>query len=265
MRARVLAGNPGGCEGCVLSRCPGFRPLSAGERCRAAEQNGVVDGMPEQLLIEPTVNCNLDCPTLCGRSYPERMRCTSRRSIRTMPPELFQELVDRIDGPIPRIGLYNYGEPLLHSEFPGMCRRLRVRCPASHLFTSTNGTRLAISELRARLLESGLDEIIVSVDGATQPTYAAYRRGGVLATVLEGIRRLRIERDRAGLARPRIVWRYILFAWNDSDEELARAEGLAREIGVDRFCYHLSAIRCLASRRYRPGTPAFEGIRQLMF
>jgi hypothetical protein len=79
------------------------------------------------------------------------------------------------------------------------------------------------------------------------------------------MRLLREERDKAGLARPRIVWRYILFAWNDSDGELAQAERLAREIGVDRFCFHLSDLSELASPVYRPGTPAFERIRAQLY
>jgi MoaA/NifB/PqqE/SkfB family radical SAM enzyme len=222
-------------------------------------------GLPKQLLIEPVVTCNLDCPTLCGRSYPKRMRCTSRRSVPALPAELFQDIVDRIDGIVPRIGLYNYGEPLLHPEFPAMCRRLRARCPESFIFTSTNGVRLSVARLRAELLESGLDEIIVSVDGASQPTYAAHRRGGHLASVLDGMARLRLERDWAGLHQPRIIWRYILFAWNDSDTELSRAERLARENGIDRFGYLLCSIPFLASRRFQPGLPAFERVRPLMF
>jgi hypothetical protein len=115
--------------------------------------------------------------------------------------------------------------------------------------------------VRTGLLRSGIDELIVSVDGATQATYEAYRRGGRLDEILEGMRLLRVERDEAGLNRPAIVWRYILFSWNDSDAEMALAERMAGEIGVDRFCFHLSDLCELASQTYRPGTPAFENIK----
>lgn len=265
MRLQLLRGDRSSCGHCPLAGCSAYRALSTREQVHALDSHGAVEGLPEQLLIEPVVTCNLDCPTLCGRSYPKRMRCTSRRSVPAMPPALFQDIVDRIDGVIPRIGLYNYGEPLLHPGFPAMCRWLRSRCPESFIFTSTNGVRLSVARLRVELLESCLDEIIVSVDGASQPTYAAYRRGGDLASVLEGMACLRRERDRAGMHRPRIVWRYILFAWNDSDAELARAESLAREIGVDRFCYLLCSIPFLASRRFQPGLPAFDRVRPLMY
>ncbi len=261
MRARLLAGDASRCAGCSLHRDPGFDPLSREE----TRQGGEVPGSIQQLLIEPTAQCNLDCPTVCGQSYPNRRQPASRRKTRFLPLDLLKNIVEGLDCPIEKICLYNYGEPLLHPDFFAMCELLRNRCPLTHLVTSTNGTRLKEPTIRAGLLRSGLDEIIISVDGATQSTYEAYRRGGRLEEILEGMHLLRKERDEAGLIRPRIVWRYILFSWNDSDSELAHAERLAQEIGVDRYCYHLSDLSELASRIYRPGSPAFERIRTRLY
>lgn len=261
MRKRMAVSDASGCAGCTLHQAPGFAPLSEVE----LKQGEVVDGFIQQLLIEPTAQCNLDCPTICGQSYPSRLQPASKRKSRFMSFDLFRQIVHGIDRPIGKICFYNYGEPLLHPEFFAMCELIRERCPASQIVTSTNGTRLLDPKVRKGLLRSGLDEMIVSVDGATQASYEVYRRGGRLTEILEGIRLLRAERDEAGLDRPAIVWRYILFSWNDSDAELDRAEYLAKEIGVDRFCYHLSDLPELASKVYRPGSPAFERVRAQMF
>lgn len=261
MRARMLAGDASGCAGCTLWQAPGFAHLSNAE----VQQGVAVSGFIQQLLIEPTAQCNLDCPTVCGQGYPRKRQPASRRKTRFMPLELFKRIVDGIDRPIEKICFYNYGEPLLHPDFFAMCQLIREWCPSAHIVTSTNGTRLIEPNIREGLLCSGLDELIVSLDGATQASYEAYRRGGRLDEILEGMRRLRAERDVAGLDRPTIVWRYILFAWNDSVAELARAEALAEEVGVDRFCFQLSDLSELASQVYRPGTEAFDRIRTKLY
>ena len=261
MRARMIANDLSGCAGCMLFRCPNFAPLSYAEKQASLDDDPPI----EHVLIEPTAVCDLDCPTICGRSYPKALRALSRRSARFMPMDLFARIVDGLDRPIRTIGFYNYGEPLLHPDFSMMCKMVRARCPSAYLYTSTNGTRMADPDVRKALLESGLDDIVVSVDGATQETYAAYRRGGRLVSILDGMRNFCREREHAGLLRPRLLWRYLLFSWNDTEEELARAEQMARDVGVDHFGYGLSDLPDLASRTYLPGTPAFERIRSRLF
>jgi hypothetical protein len=261
MRARILAGDSSGCKGCKLHQDPGFAPLSEADLRKGPAGPGFI----QQLLIEPTAQCNLDCPTVCGHSYPRRRQPAFKRKARFLSLDVFTQIVEGLDRPVEKFCLYNYGEPLLHPEFFTMCELIRERYPSSQIHTSTNGTRLKDEAVRAGLLRSGLDEIVVSIDGASQATYEAYRRGGRLDEILEGMRLLIEERDKAGLVLPRIIWRYILFSWNDSDEELAQAQQMAQEIGVDRFCFHLSDLAGLASQVYRPGTPAFERIRAQFF
>ena len=261
MRARMLAKDASGCAGCMLFRCPNFPPLSEVEQRTPPSDHPPL----EHVLIEPTACCDLDCPSICGRSYPKALRVLSRRKTRFMSMDLFAHIVAGIDRPIRTIGFYNYGEPLLHPNFSTMCKKVRARCPSAYIYTSTNGTRMADLGVRKGLLESGLDDIVLSVDGATQKTYGAYRRGGQLESILDGMRQFRQERERAGLQRPRLLWRYLLFSWNDSEEELALAERMARDVGVDHFGYGLSDLPDLASRTYLPGTPAFERIQSRLF
>jgi radical SAM protein with 4Fe4S-binding SPASM domain len=89
-------------------------------------------------------------------------------------------------------------------------------------------------ELLSQLVTSGLDYIIVGIDGVTQETYERYRVRGDLERVLSNLRRL-IEMKRAhGSKTPVIEWQMIDFDFNR--QEQASAEALSRALGVDRFC-----------------------------
>jgi hypothetical protein len=62
---------------------------------------------------------------------------------------------------------------------------------------------------------------------------------------------------------PFLNWRYILFRWNDSDEEMNLARRIAGDSGVDRLCWELTDHPEDAfSRRFLPGTPALDAIRR---
>jgi MoaA/NifB/PqqE/SkfB family radical SAM enzyme len=79
------------------------------------------------------------------------------------------------------------------------------------------------------LVKSGLDAIILSIDGATQETYQTYRRGGDLALVLDNVRRLVEAKRRFDLHTPHLYWRYLAFPWNRHEIEMAAS------LGVDEF------------------------------
>jgi tetratricopeptide (TPR) repeat protein len=80
-----------------------------------------------------------------------------------------------------------------------------------------------------------LDVIRFSVDGARQESYGKYRINGKLDLILTFIEKL--QADKAGGSRLYIEWKYILFEWNDTDEELGEAAQIAARLGVQlRFC-----------------------------
>jgi hypothetical protein len=71
------------------------------------------------------------------------------------------------------------------------------------------------------------------------------------------------EKRTSGRDLPYLNWRYILFKWNDSDEEMALARTLAQDIGVDRLCWEITDHPEDAfSRRFVPGNPGYESIRR---
>jgi hypothetical protein len=142
-----------------------------------------------------------------------------------------------------------------------MCEYIKHRFPGIYLYTSTNG--LAFSEDGARrLVRSGIDEVTFSIDGATPASYAKYRQRGDFEKALRFLRLMAEEKRAAGLDVPVLNWRYILFTWNDSDEEMNLARSLASDIGIDRLCWEVTDHpEDSFSRRFAPGTATHASIR----
>jgi len=218
------------------------------------------ESFPKRLHIEPTVRCNLRC-LACGRDMAARSR---RRA--DMPFDLFEKVVKETGPRLSHLNLYDYGESFLHPRIFDMIRFAKQVNPDLTVIVSTNGIPLHTEQRRAELISSGCDEVIFSVDGASAETYSQYRVGGDFDRVIANMRELVAERNRRGTDTPRVVWRYILFVWNDSDGEMNRARALAKDIGVDWFCWMTTTTPPDGySRRFAPGTPDYESIRHEMF
>jgi MoaA/NifB/PqqE/SkfB family radical SAM enzyme len=97
---------------------------------------------------------------------------------------------------------YNTSESLLNKHlgnYIGEANRLRIKTAIS--------SHMSIPKLDVEaIVASGLDVLQVAVDGATQPVYERYRRGGDIALVFDNIRRLVKEKKRQGSSSPRISW-----------------------------------------------------------
>lgn len=215
---------------------------------------------PKRLHVEPTVRCNLQCPA-CGRDMAARSRRQS-----DLPFDLFEKVMTEVGPHLEHLNLYDYGESFLHPRIFDMIRLAKQVNPEVTVIVSTNGVPLRTSEKRAELISSGCDEVIFSIDGASPETYSKYRVGGDFDRVIANMRALIKERDDHGTTVPRVVWRYILFKWNDSNDEMDRARTMAKDVGVDWFCWMTTTTPPDGySRRFVPGTPDYESIRDEMF
>jgi len=139
-------------------------------------------------------------------------------------------IVDEIAPYAYRVELYNWGEPLLH---PQICEI--VEYISQHRISvglSSNLNHLD-AHLARRLVESGLAQLLVSIDGATQESYGAYRRGGQLEQVLRNLQLLLDTRRALGCHRPFILWRMLVGKHNE--HEVGTVRQMAHEMGVDAF------------------------------
>jgi hypothetical protein len=214
--------------------------------------------LPSRLYIECTAACNISCNQAC--CAPET-GITRTRQAGMLDFDLFRRVVDETGASLVRIDFFNYGEAFLHKRAVEMCEYIKSRFPHIYLYTSTNG--LALTEAQARrLVHSGIDEVTFSIDGATQENYVKYRQRGRLDVAIANLRAMVDEKRTAGRDVPFLNWRYILFTWNDSDDEMNLARRLAADIGVDRLCWEITDHPENAySRRFAPGSPDFETIQ----
>ena len=190
-----------------------------------------IAGGPMSLSIEPTTSCNLRCP-----ECPSGLRSFTRPT-GMLAPEVLEGVLDEAGATLVYVSLYHQGEPMLHPRFPELvaaCKRHRV-----YVSTSTNAHFLTQERAEA-LVESGLDRLIVAVDGLTQETYAAYRRGGRLDKVMDGTAAIVEAKRRAGGRGPQVVWQFL--AVGPNAHEVPQLAETARRAGVDEWVIKTAQI-----------------------
>lgn len=139
---------------------------------------GVI-GMPLSISAELTNNCNLQCSEcISGSGLMKRERGF-------MNIDLFNKVVKELRPYIYNINLYFQGEPMLHPLFFSFIRNSQ----RTHTVVSTNGHFLSPGNSEM-IVKSGLNKLIISLDGMDQCTYSAYRRNGSIHTVIDGLRNI---------------------------------------------------------------------------
>lgn len=180
-------------------------------------------GRPTSISIEPTTQCNLQCPE-CPSGLHLFTRPTGMAEINRFEQRLAQLAPDLI-----YLILYFQGEPLLHNGFADMV----AAASKKGVFTATSTNAIYLSPKNAeKLVLAGLDDIIVSLDGLDQETYAKYRRGGSFAKAVEGIKNLVEARKRLHLFNPLIRLQFIVMKHNM--HQIDRVKAFGKELGVDR-------------------------------
>ncbi|MCB0607448.1 MAG: radical SAM protein [Lewinellaceae bacterium] len=179
-------------------------------------------GKPMTLSFEPTTACNLRCP-----ECPSGLRAFTRPT-GNLKSDFFRRTVDQLHSHLIWLIFYFQGEPYINPEFLEMVRYARQK--NLYTITSTNGHFLDDRNAR-RTVESGLDRIIISVDGTTQEVYEQYRVGGDLEKVLQGIRNLvKWKRDLKS-GTPHIMVQFLVVRPNE--HQIPELFEMARELGAD--------------------------------
>jgi radical SAM protein with 4Fe4S-binding SPASM domain len=190
----------------------------------AITKKNFIWGAPPILTIEPTNLCNLHCP-LCVTGNGSMERVNGRMDFPT-----YQRLIDELAERAIYVVLFHQGEPYLNRQFNDFVAHAKRR----GLYVTTSSNAHYFDEKTAEAtVNSGLDTIIISIDGATQETYSRYRVGGSLEKVLTGTRNLIAAKKRLASKTPYIYLQFIVMKHNE--HELAEMKKLAVQLGVDRF------------------------------
>ncbi len=188
-------------------------------------------GLPVSISVEPTTSCNLRCP-----ECPSGLRSFTRPT-GMLQTDLFKGVVDQLHPTLMYLLLYFQGEPYLHKGFFDL-----VRYAASHnIYTATSTNGHYLDDERARqTVESGLDRLIVSIDGTTQDTYQAYRIGGQLQKVLEGTENVVRWKRKLRSATPFVMFQYLVVKPNE--HQVGAVQALAKKLGVDHVALKTAQI-----------------------
>jgi radical SAM protein with 4Fe4S-binding SPASM domain len=179
-------------------------------------------GLPVSVAFEPTTSCNLRCP-----ECPSGLRAFTRPT-GMLDNGFFRKTIDEIHRELLYLIFYFQGEPYLNPSFLDMVKYASGK--GIYTATSTNAHYLT-SDIAKRTVESGLDRLLVSIDGTTQETYQQYRVGGRLEKVIAGAREVVEWKRRLGSRTPFIVFQFLVVRPNEHQVEEVRR--LGREIGAD--------------------------------
>lgn len=179
---------------------------------------------PFGLELDPCNACALACPG-CVHSRKDLFDWPKG----LLSPTQFHDFLRRYGPTAIHAMFYNYGEPLLNPQTPAYIRSTKRLLTQTVLSTS-----LSVPNFDAdAYVASGLDYILLSIDGATQPVYQRFRKHGNLALVLHNLDKLIAARRRANSRFPAIAWQYLVFEHNR--HELPAAIELAAAAGVDEM------------------------------
>ncbi len=188
-------------------------------------------GKPTSLTIEPTTACNLGCP-----------ECPSGLKVFTRPTgnlkaETVDVILDELSGYLTYANFYFQGEPYIHKSFLEMVKKTSE---AGVFTTTSTNAHFLTEEMAEKTVKSGLDKLIISLDGITQKTYESYRINGELDKVLEGTRNIVASKKKLSSKSPLVVFQFLVVKPNE--HEIEEAIALAKKMGVDDIVFKTAQI-----------------------
>jgi len=173
-------------------------------------QKGIVEKSPLQIDLFAVDICNLKCP-MCPRQE-------------FIPGKGYMDFstVKKILDQATQYGLYAFnfaglGEPTLYPHLFEVIRHAKEKGVVD-VNMHTNGTRLS-PDFNRKLIESGLDRLIVSLDSADKERYESIRVGAKFEKVYSAVEDLIRQRNESSKIRPHIKANFIEMDEEDPTEK----------------------------------------------
>lgn len=183
-----------------------------------------VKSLPFVMRLEPTSICKLRCPRCsCGIGTDPR-------------PKGFLQLNDldmllaTVKDHVVFVRLDGNGEPLLHPDITEIISRIKNAGMAVTLSTSLNDPPKGGFQ---NFIQSGIDRLVVALDGTTQKIYEKYRIGGKLDKVLKHLHQIVATKQRLNLKFPVIDLQFL--DWGYNRYQIPHAKAIADDLGVERL------------------------------
>ncbi len=192
-----------------------------------AKRSDKAQSPPVCLYLEVTNRCNLLCET-CPRTF-EALEPPQDMSL-----ALFTSIVDQVPD-VKRVVLHGVGEPMLVKELPQMIRLLKQR--GIYVLFNTNGTLLTPRK-RRELIDTGLDELRVSLDAAEAESFLKVRGKDMFNKIVSNVSGFTALQRELGVTAPLVsLW---LTGLKETVGQLPDFVRLAARIGVKQV--HLQRL-----------------------
>lgn len=188
-------------------------------------------GLPISIAFEPTTSCNLRCP-----ECPSGLRAFTRPK-GMLDKDFFRQTIDDIYRELIYLIFYFQGEPYLNPSFLEMVKYASSK--GIYTATSTNAHYLNDENAR-KTVESGLDRLIISIDGTTQEVYQQYRVGGQLHKVIEGAKNVIYWKKKLNSKKPFVFFQFLVVKPNE--HQIEEVKKLAAEVGVDQVRFKTAQV-----------------------
>ena len=188
-------------------------------------------GLPISISFEPTTSCNLRCP-----ECPSGLRSFSR-STGMLKDDFFKQTIDEIHSHVLYLIFYFQGEPFLNPDFLNMVTYASSK--KMYTATSTNAHYLT-DEIAKKTVESGLDRLIISIDGTTQDVYSQYRVGGNLEKVIQGTKNVVKWKKDLKRKTPFIIFQFLVVKPNQ--HQIDAIKKMAKQLGVDELRFKTAQV-----------------------
>ena len=187
---------------------------------------------PHFISIETTNFCNLQCP-----ECPVGKRKNTKIKNLNFNLSLYKKLLVELKPTLQHVILYFQGEPFLNHQ---LVEFIRYAHEANvYTSTSTNGQFLN-NKIAEEIVLSGLDKLIISIDGYTQEVYETYRVGGSLQKAIDGIKNIVEWKNKLNSITPLIEIQFLVLKTNE--HQMGDMEKLAKSLLVDRLTFKTAQL-----------------------
>ncbi len=190
--------------------------------------------IPKAIMFENTSVCNLKCNDCFNR-------CIKPNTVSLEDVERVSEQL--VENGIRDVHMFKYGEPFADTMINKKIDILRKNNSSLNIYTSTNGALLHLRDNYEAALK--MNQISISLDGVDDESASEFQIGQVFEQTYRNMCELVRIRNSRGHSKPKIIWKYVLFPHNDSDEQISKAIELATQSGVDgiQFFWGFNAVR----------------------
>jgi len=206
-------------------------------------------GLPLSLSIESSAVCHLKCPQ-CPVGQKKLKRPQGLLTFKN-----YKKIIDDNAAHLFYLLLYFQGEPFLNKHLIEMIRyakKFRI-----YTFISTNAQHID-EEMAKAIVKSGLDKIVISLDGITNKTYTTYRKNGQFSLVINSIKHIAHYKALLNTSSPLIELQFLALKSNEKDME--QLKDFSKKLNMDKLTIKTAQIYNYEkdAERYMPNNSKYS-------